>query len=59
MKNKVFGFPGGDFSKKDFDEAMKGLIEKGLAVSVGDKFELTDLAEIVHQHLTSDSTMRN
>lgn len=63
MKNKLFGFPGGDWSKKEFDEAIRGLIEKGLAEKVlfenKEYFQLTAIGEVVGKHMTSNSCDRN
>ena len=63
MSEKLFSFPGGDWSEIEFNEAMRGLIDKGLAkrVVVGDKefFSITALGEVVSNHMHADPDMRN
>lgn len=63
MSEKLFSFPGGDWNEKEFNEAMNGLIDKGLAkrVLVGKKefFSITDLGEVVSRHMHADPSMRN
>lgn len=61
--NKLFSFPGGDWIKSEFDEAMNGLINKGLAerVMVEGKefFCLTSAGESVSVHMHTDPSTRN
>jgi len=63
MSDKLFDFPGGDWDEDEFNEAMSGLIEKGLAkrVVVGNKefFSITALGEVVSRHMHADPGMRN
>jgi len=64
MSDNLFGFPGGeDWNEDEFNEAMNGLIEKGLAkrVMVGNKefFSITALGEAVSRHMHADPKMKN
>jgi hypothetical protein len=63
MNEKLFGFPGGDWNENEFNEAMNGLIEKGLAkrVVVGNKefFSINALGEVVSRHMHTDPGMKN
>lgn len=63
MNNKLFNFPGGDLSKSEFNEAMDGLIDKGLAKKViidnVEYFQLTSMGECVGEHLNSNQSTKN
>jgi hypothetical protein len=53
----------GNMTEEEFDEAISGLIDKGLlTVSYEDGepiYELTQLGEVVHEHILSDPKERN
>lgn len=63
MKKNLFGFSDSDMTEEEFNEAMIGLISKGLAgrTVVEDKelFYLTPLGKIVSSHTRTDPSQRN
>lgn len=64
MKNEPFSYSASSgMSEKDFDEAIQGLIEKGLVEEVmvdGEvQYRLTLVGQAVGHHMESDPTNRN
>lgn len=63
MSKNLFSFPNSDMTEEEFNEAMSGLISKGLAVRtvVEDRefFFLTPLGQIVSSHTRTDPSQRN
>lgn len=63
MSKKLFDSSSGNWSVEEFNEAMIGLIAKGLAekVMIGNReyFQLTHMGEIVGKHIGSDPSTKN
>lgn len=63
MNKNLFSFSDSDLTEEEFNEAMHGLINKGLAVCtvIKDKefFSLTQLGKIVSGHTRTDPSKRN
>jgi hypothetical protein len=64
MKNEPFSYSEtSGMSKAEFDEAIQGLLEKGLVHEVvvdGEiEYQLTDMGTSVGHHLESDPNKRN
>jgi hypothetical protein len=63
MNKNLFSFPFAGMTKNDFNEAMTGLIDKGLAIRVmlegKEFFSLTPLGQVVNKHARGDASKRN